>query len=290
MLILIAKDLGPAPAQLPRQDNSNVDLVLISRNKEAEFETKDSSNPEQVYTETKHLLFTIIKALPSLSEEADIKGVLVAAQKHAREKNDASLGEKIKKIVQNCRKLVDAGIITEQDNFSKLRKDLVEELINYEGQIKKTNLEIVKLKEVLNNIQEHNKFLEQQYEAYKVYLSNVREQVTNKNNEKAKNSTVKTKGPFKFSHTKLMQDKIIMESEVPDERRANIFFSFAEAEGSPGSFLITVLYKSRKISEMKVVLDDLLDRQQHNQLELETEFLVLNVNLLVHLLNKHFMK
>jgi len=132
--------------------------------------------------------------------------------------------------------------------------------------------------------------LEQQYEAYKVYLSNVREQVTNKNNEKAKNSTVKTKGPFKFSHTKLMQDKIIMESEVPDERRANIFFSFAEAEGSPGSFLITVLYKSRKISEMKVVLDDLLDRQQHNQLELETEFLVLNVNLLVHLLNKHFMK
>jgi len=132
--------------------------------------------------------------------------------------------------------------------------------------------------------------LEQQYEAYKVYLSNVREQVTNKNNEKAKNSNVKTKGPFKFSHTKLMQDKIIMESEVPDERRANIFFSFAEAEGSPGSFLITVLYKSRKISEMKVVLDDLLDRQQHNQLELETEFLVLNVNLLVHLLNKHFMK
>jgi len=146
MLILIAKDLGPAPAQLPRQDNSNVDLVLISRNKEAEFETKDSSNPEQIYTETKHLLFTIIKALPSLSEEADIKGVLVAAQKHAREKNDASLGEKIKKIVQNCRKLVDAGIITEQDNFSKLRKDLVEELINYEGQIKKNKPRNCKIK------------------------------------------------------------------------------------------------------------------------------------------------
>src|SRR5687767_639505 len=39
--------------------------------------------PEQIYTETKYLLFTIIKALPKLSPEAenDIKMLLADAQK-----------------------------------------------------------------------------------------------------------------------------------------------------------------------------------------------------------------
>jgi len=40
---------------------------------------------------------------------------------------------------------------------------------------------------------------------------------------------------------------------------------------------------------MKLILDDLLERQDAGQLELETEFLKLNVNLLIYLLNKHFL-
>lgn len=60
-------------------------------------------------------------------------------------------------------------------------------------------------------------------------------------------------------------------------RRAHIYFSFALI--SPGLFGITVLYKNRNISEMKLQLDDLLERQQNNNLELETEFLKLNVNM-----------
>jgi len=73
---------------------------------------------------------------------------------------------------------------------------------------------------------------------------------------------------------------------VPDERRSNIFFSFASP--NPGTFSVTVLYKSRVISEMSLQLDELLERQSNNSFELETDFLKLNVNLLVYLLNKTF--
>jgi len=86
---------------------------------------------------------------------------------------------------------------------------------------------------------------------------------------------------------KLQQDGVIIESEVPEERRSNIFFSFSSSV--PGMFDITVMYKSRNISEMKLQLDDLLERQHNNNLELETDFLKLNVNLLIFLLNKTFM-
>jgi len=54
-------------------------------------------------------------------------------------------------------------------------------------------------------------------------------------------------------------------------------------------FEVTVLYKSRSISTLTLQLDDLLERQHNNNLELETEFLKLNVNLMIFLLNKTFM-
>jgi len=178
------------------------------------------------------------------------------------------------------------GIINEADSYAKLRKDTVQELVNYEAQIEKTNSDLERLKAVLKSIHAHNEFLKQQYEAYKEYLANVRQNCSSNEKEKGKGKAKKT-GPFKFSHLKLQQDGIIIESEVPEERRGNIFFSFSST--SPGIFDVTVMYKNRNISEMKLQLDDLLERQHNNNLELETDFLKLNVNLLIFLLNKSFM-
>jgi Ras GTPase-activating-like protein IQGAP2/3 len=102
-----------------------------------------------------------------------------------------------------------------------LRRDTVQELVNYEAQIKKTSGDLDRLKQVLKNIHEHNEFLKQQFEAYKQYLENVRQNCTTapkKDSSKAKSSKKIAKGPFKFSHVKLQQDGVIIESEVPEER------------------------------------------------------------------------
>ena len=84
--------------------------------------------PEQIYTETKYLLFTIIKALPTLSDKAenDIKALLAEASKYASENNDFQLDDKVKKIHHNCKKLVSEGMLNESDNYAKLRKDTVQ--------------------------------------------------------------------------------------------------------------------------------------------------------------------
>jgi len=285
----ILSELGPAPPQFPKKDNANVDLVLLNRYDSGEGGEHSETKPEQVYTETKYLLFTTIKSLPYLAsakeDDKDIKLLLEEAQKYAMDKKDFKLAEKIKKIHSNLKKLVTDGIVSEEDNYSKLRKDTVQELINYEAQIQKTNTDLVRLKTVLKNIHEHNEFLKQQYEAYKEYLTNVRQKTAS--NPKGSGKQIMKKGPFKFSHVKLQQDGVIIESEVPEERRSNIFFSFTC--NTPGVFEVTVMYKNRNISELKLHLDDLLERQHNNNLELETDFLKLNVNLLIFLLNKSFM-
>lgn len=96
-------------------------------------------------------------------------------------------------------------------------------MANYEAQIQRTGTDLERLKTVLSNIHEHNEYLKQQYEAYKEYLTNVRSKsstTTTKNtkSKKVDSLTPVRRGPFKFSHVKLQQDGIIIESEVPEER------------------------------------------------------------------------
>ena len=117
---------------------------------------------------------------------------------------------------------------------------------------------------------------------------------------------------------------MIVTSDVPSERRGGINFSFSCS--NPGIFDVNVAYKFKNITSMQVFfffffffliyfllfiylysidfpsfpfslspkkkqlkLDDLLEMQHNNQVEFETDFLKLNVNLLIYLLNKHFM-
>ena len=117
------------------------------------------------------------------------------------------------------------------------------------------------------------------------------EEKKEKKKEKTKSSSGsggnKKMGPFKFGHKQLEADGIIIESDVPSERRGGISFSFTST--TPGIFDVAVLYKFKTITTMQLKLDDLLEQQHNNQTEYETDFLKLNVNLLIFLLNKHFM-
>jgi len=80
---------------------------LLNRYQDSDNSTDNQeAKPEQVYTETKYLLFTVIRSLPKLSPKAenDITVVLEETQKYAMEKKDQKLAEKVKKIHSNLKK------------------------------------------------------------------------------------------------------------------------------------------------------------------------------------------
>lgn len=72
--------------------------------------------------------------------------------------------------------------------------------------------------------------------------------------------------------------------------RANIFFNIASP--SPGTFIIALHYKGREkaILEMDLKLDDLLEKQKDDVQLLDLEYVQLNVNKILGLLNKTFAK
>lgn len=69
----------------------------------------------------------------------------------AVEKKDQDLVEKTKKIIHNCKKLVQDGLLSDEDSYALLRKDIIQELLNYETYIHKSTGDLERLKQVWVN-------------------------------------------------------------------------------------------------------------------------------------------
>jgi len=297
LLTNIMKQIGNAPAQLPRKDNANVDLEL-DKSIKREVGTEDNCTVDQTYSETKYLLFLVLKALVEQADQCQsIDDLLRLGASVAKRKGNRSLADHVQQITENCRDLEARGLLSREDDYAALRRDTAAEMMNHDTLLRQTKTDRARLTEVLQSIQNHHSFLQEQFNAYKEYLENVRQQsaCTTKNKksedkkkkkDKAKHKKDKPRGPFKYSHSQLEKDGIIVESEAPMDRRGAIFFSFSST--SPGEFDVSVLFARRTIAKMQLRLDDLLERQHANELLFETEFLKLNINLLLHLLNKDF--
>ncbi|KAI8647885.1 putative ras GTPase-activating protein sar1 [Parasitella parasitica] len=105
---------------------------------------------------------------------------------------------------------------------------------------------------------------------------------------KSSNNKKKPTGPFKFTHQQLEKDGVIVESEVPESRKANIFLMIQ----SPitGTFIISLHYKGREkpILEIDLKLDDLLEKQKEKIKYLDLEYVKLSISKILQLLNKSF--
>ncbi|WAQ89102.1 hypothetical protein PtA15_10A526 [Puccinia triticina] len=136
----------------------------------------------------------------------------------------------------------------------------------------KVLLETKSLESVYKTIGDHNNYLCSQLEQYKAYLQNVR--ITSTANQKRKTvgggvgvvsvdgkekkiPKAQALGPYKFSHAQFEKEGVIVNTNVPENRRANIFFQIVSP--SPGTFIIALHYKGREkaILEMDLKINDL---------------------------------
>lgn len=204
------------------------------------------------------------------------------------------------------------------------------ELSDLEKLLEKMNGEAENLESVFALIRDHNNYLKHQLETYKAYLQNVRvataaavKKQTNVGGgvggggssgaiatvsggvrggvspgiSPSSSSTsslglgvVPLLGPFKYTHAQLEKEGVIVESDIPENRRASVFFNMMSPQ--PGSFIIGLHYKGRdkSILELDVKLDDLLEKQHANDQTLDLEYVQFSVDKTMALLNKAFLR
>ncbi|MCJ1244584.1 glyceraldehyde-3-phosphate dehydrogenase 1 [Trapelia coarctata] len=288
-LKVLLQELGTAPVQLPRKDNRAINLPLFSKWETAIDDLTaalDITEEEVYFMEAKATFVQIMRSLPQNSSVTRRPLRLdKVAEAAATLKNDGVMVRKGIRCIELLSQLQELGVIDRGDHFSLLRDEVEQELVHLGSLKEKVIEETKKLDEVFRTIRDHNNYLVGQLETYKSYLHNVRSQSEGKQRKQQKQQVL---GPYKFTHQQLEKEGVIQRSNVPDNRRANIYFNFTSP--LPGTFVISLHYKGRNrgLLELDLKLDDLLEMQKDNQEDLDLEYVQFNVSKVLALLNKRF--
>lgn len=306
-LAVLLRELGQAPAQLPRKDNRAIILPLYSR-WESSFDdltqALDITQEEILFLEAKSTFVQIIRSLPDRSRALSRPLRLDRIAETAGTLRDPILVRKGIRCVELLSTLSEMGAIERSDDYSALRDEIEQELAHLGSLKDKTLEETQKLEDVYKTIRDHNTYLLSQLDTYKSYLHNVRSQAEGVRRPSNVKDKVRELGPYKFSHAQLEKDGVIKRSNVPENRRGNIYFMFKSP--TAGTFVISLHYKggsstltsishtnsssgrARGLLELDLKLDDLLEMQKDNQYELELEYVQFDVPKVLALLNKRF--
>ncbi|TFL03968.1 ras GTPase-activating protein [Pterulicium gracile] len=304
-LRILTDELGAAPAQVPRKENKTIELPLYSRwetpVQDIQTALMDSvSSSDMLYMETKSIFVQLLRSFPNATEKQPYN--LPAIAERAATSKDATLVRKGIKVKEMLRELEEQKIVDKSDGYNLMREEVAAELVHLGNLREKVLLESKSLEAVYQTIGDHNAYLKSQLEQYKAYLSNVRLTaskdkgsttgvgvitVGGKEKKPAKPAVL---GPYRFTHAQMEKEGIIVESNVPDNRRPNIYFTILSP--SPGTFIIALHYKGRDkaILEMDLKIDDLLEKQKDNKHLLDLEYVQLNVPKVLGLLKKVFAK
>ncbi|PUU79658.1 Rho GTPase activation protein [Tuber borchii] len=288
-LTILLQELGPAPPQVPRKENRAIILPLFSRWESALDDLSaalDITQEDVYFMEAKSIFVQLLRTLPPISAAVRRPLNLQKIADVAATTKDIGTFRKGIRGLELLNQLKDLGVITETDGYQILREEVEQELVHLGSLKEKVSEESLKLDEVYKTIRDHNAYLVSQLETYKSYLHNVRSQSEGK--QRGKQQKQHVLGPYKFTHQQLEKEGVIQKSNVPDNRRANIFFTITSP--TPGTFVISLHYKGRNrgLLELDLKLDDLLEMQQNNHDELDLEYVQFNVPKVLALLNKRF--
>lgn len=241
---MILQELGKAPPQLPRKENRAITLPLYSKWEQSfddMTQALDITQDEVYFMEAKSAFVQIMRSLPSTASVTKRPLKLEFIAKAAGQMKDPVMVRKGIRCMELLNTLAEMQAIDRGDDYAILRDEVEQELAHLGSLKENVLLESSKLDDVYKTIRDHNTYLLSQLDTYKSYLHNVRSQ--SEGTRRGKEVKVKELGPYKFTHAQLEKDGVIVRSNVPENRRGNIFFMFRSPLA--GTFVISLHYKGQ---------------------------------------------
>ncbi|KAJ5073892.1 gtpase-activating protein [Anaeramoeba ignava] len=281
--------LGEPPKDVEKPKNFVVQLKLLNEFSES---LNQNTNFTVLYNNLKQMISGLYQNMINgkTDQEIDQMNIVTELQnfRNQMKKNkNSKANHKIKRILFNMKTLVKEGIISKDNNFRQFREDVEHHLRQRDKYHEKVLGDFKTLKTVRENVMVHREYLKKQISVYQEYLDNVRSLAYNNKKKKSDSKTKIKKKAVRLSHTELTKKGVISESEVPQERQRFVFFEFSTTD-LPGIFQISLFYKNKPqpLYSTHIYMESLLESQHNSQPLYEIEHVILNVNLLIHFLNK----
>jgi len=304
-VLSIINSFASVPAQVPRTENGNVEIKLVTVSKVGDNQPS-VLELEQLFSEFKYQVFRLMRFLPSDAEtrfkETDVIAFLKSVQEWASKSHNNDVSDLIDDIMEKMKVLLVHEILRESDNCSRLRHDFASDVLHIETRIKRMQSTVERLKEVLVQLNSAHTFAQQQMEMYRQYLDNVRVKATsvitkgadgNAVAKKVKASVKASEQPreVRFTHQQLVKDGVIISCSLSDKVISHLVYDFRQIPGNTGAYEIIPTSAKKRLDDSIIVvhLEELLERQSLSEVEYTCDPFVLQVNLLIRLINKNFL-
>jgi len=260
-----------------------------------------------LFLQAKKLLLSVLRRVPdSSSTQVNILGFLEDQKLIAKEKGDLELSESLTNSISLLKTLNSMNLLkkeeTTDETFNFFLWSFVQESLNRRVRLQLTQKRLKLVESANTSVAAHHEYLQERLGTYKKYLESVRQQ-TNHTAQAGTSQLVKPKVDnkkkeketiHKFTH-KQLEDMGIVHQTSAAVRGAVLkkcYYTFAL--DSPGRFRVELhLKKGVDLQLLKkpiiLVLEDLLQMQEKGHSYMDVDYVTLNVNLLIHLLNKKFL-
>jgi len=221
---------------------------------------------------------------------------------------ESSFADYKQKTLENLEKLEGYHEITVADNYQTLLNIIGKELRNKNAQREARIAEIKKLKRTIENLKQKEEYLLSQKDTYNSYIDQCRTQLNNNKKPKSKptifsrqyyymkklekEGKVPQFGSYQYTAEQLYKRGVLVSIEgIPQKMYSAIKFTISSDE--PGVFVIvakTIASKIFEPIEITITLDELLQAKydEIQVLSISDDTAKVNVNLLLHLINKKF--
>jgi len=280
----IIKELGPV-AEVSEENDREIQLTLVNKFKEKIEE--EISSADMVLAETKELIISVFRVIPQQSNKAadgfdDLLGVLASAKQYGKENNQPNLVSQADKVLNNLKVLEkEKAISGSADNYQGFLRVIALEVANRQAVREQQRKERTRLTLALRELRKHGSYINDQISEFNNYLKDVLSHYGPRDNNKRSK-------PIKFSYKDLKKKGIIVGSEVPKLGQKTTTFLISSE--TPGVFEVEARMAGKTADTIMLELDDLLEKSHSNIPHLKLEYVTLDVNLTLHLLNRYFLK
>eukprot|EP01133_Synstelium_polycarpum_P004372 gene4372-5114_t len=278
-LDLILKSL-PVPLEVNEENDREIQLTLTNRFKE--HMEREISTSASLLAETKEMVLMIFRSIPLQSKKAETKddfiGILQFAAKHGSQTNNSQLTSNAEKVIENLKKMETEGTIQSANQYEGFIRVIALEAINRQEIREQQRKERMRLTIALRDLRKHQSYLNEQIQHYTSYLKDVLLHYSSKDKKKSK--------VVKMSYKELSKKGIIVESDIP--KISHGATNFYISTDTPGIFDIEAKIGIATAGSIQLELDDLLEKASAGIPVCKLDNIVLDVNMTLHLLNRHF--
>jgi hypothetical protein len=257
------------------EDQSEDEIKLPLINGFIEKSTTDKATPEQVYDKTKDQFRKLLKSLPPDSLQDSVEETIQIAKKYTTDGSEKAkqLAACVHQIEEALPILLEAGKIQKKTKYRELIIDITKEIQNTKAILQKQKKEYERLKESLAALVSHQKYLEEKVVDFQEF-----------NSKSTASEFVPSTKKFNFTFDQLEKKGVIKEINVMKAQRNAVKFTISMPQ--PGNFVVDAKVAGLTVKSIEIKMEDLLNKKAKGIDRLDFDYVVLDVNMTLHVMNK----